>query len=309
MNISSFVEKANKKYNLDLVPISGKDGLDERVIKTVVTNRPGLALVGFFENFAYDRVQIVGRGEQSYIKSTYDSGDKDKIKKIEEFLSFGIPCCIVSDYHELPEGFLKCAEEHKVPILGSKLDTYQLTFSVELILNDELAPSTVVNGVMFDIYDYGVLIIGRSGIGKSEIALELLSRKHRFVADDLVLIKKIRYPEGYRAVAFPYVPNANLIEIRGIGILNAEELLGLGFIIPKKEIDIVIELVDWDDSMMVDRLGIYVDKYEVLGIKLNKKIIPVAPGRNIPFLIEVAIVSERIREKRGLGQIYEKESI
>jgi HPr kinase/phosphorylase len=306
MNISLFVERANKKYNLDLETISGEGGLDKRVITTVVTNRPGLALVGFFENFAYDRVQIIGKGEQAYIRSAYESRDRDKISKIESFLDFEIPCCIVSDYKCLPDGFLRYADERNIPILASSLDTYQLTFSVELILNYELAPSTVVNGVMFDIYDYGVLIIGKSGIGKSEIALELLSRKHRFVADDLVLIRKIRYPEGYKAVAFPYVQDAGLVEIRGIGVLNVEELLGLGFIIPKKEVDIVIELVDWDDSMVIDRLGTYVDTYEVLGIKLNKKVIPVAPGRNIPFLIEIAIISERIKRKRESDQNYEK---
>lgn len=301
MNIETFIDIAKQFYNLSLDVVVGKGALQRKEIKSVVTNRPGLSLVGFFDNFAYDRVQILGKGEQAYIFKVYDENDKDKIANIEKFFSFDIPCCIISDYKGMPEGFLSIAESSSVPIIASLLDTYQLTFSVELILNNELAPLTVINGSMFDIFGYGVLIIGRSGIGKSEVGLELLSRKHRFVCDDIVTIRKIRYPEGYRAVAFPYNPNnSNLIEVRGIGIIKVDEMFGTGFNIPKKEIDIVIELIDWDNSMIIDRIGDNIETYEVLGIKLPKRTIPVSPGRNIAFLIETAIINERIRRRGKL---------
>lgn len=298
MTVESFVKIAKENYNLDLKIIVGEKNSSIKEINSVVTNRPGLSLVGFFENFAYDRVQIIGKGEQAYILKVYSENDEVKKNNIEKFLSFDIPCCIVSDYKELPKEFLTKAEEKGIPIISSTLDTYQLTFSVELILNNELAPRTIVNGEMLDIFGYGVLIIGRSGIGKSEVGLELLSRKHRFVCDDIVLIKKIRYPEGYKAVAFPYDERkANLIEVRGIGIINIEEMFGTGFIIPKKEIDIVIELVDLNSTILIDRIGDNIETYEVLGIKLPKRTIPVTPGRNIPFLIETAIINEIIKKK------------
>ncbi|MCX8029609.1 MAG: HPr(Ser) kinase/phosphatase [Brevinematales bacterium] len=299
MTVENFVDIAKRDYNLDIEIITCKNIASNKVINSVVTNRPGLSLAGFFDNFAYDRVQIIGRGEQAYIRKAYQDNDQEKIKNFETFFSFDIPCCIVSDYSELPEEFVELSLSKCIPIIASSLDTYQLTFSVELILNNELAPRVVVNGGMFDIFGYGVLIIGRSGIGKSEVGLELLSRKHRFVSDDVVMIKKIRYPEGYRLVAFPYNPKySNIIEVRGIGIINVDNMFGTGFTIPKKEIDIVIELIDWDSTIMVDRIGDNVETYEVLGIKLPKKTIPVSPGRNIPFLIETAIINERIKEKR-----------
>ncbi|MEN2998279.1 MAG: HPr(Ser) kinase/phosphatase [Brevinematia bacterium] len=298
MKVKSFVEIAKNEYNLDLSIIVGEDKAEEKQIKSGVTNRPGLSLAGFFDNFAYDRVQIIGKGEQAYIDTIYREKDEEKKRYIEKFFSFDIPCCIVSDFKGLPEEFMEIAGRSGVPIIVSSLDTYQLTFSVELILNNELAPRTVVNGGMFDIFGYGVLIIGRSGIGKSEVGLELLSRKHRFVCDDIVLVKKIRYPEGYRAVAFPYSRESlNLIEVRGIGMVNVEELFGAGFTIPRKEIDMVIELVDWDSNFVMDRIGNNIETYEVLGIKLPKRTIPVTPGRNIAFLIETAIINERIRRK------------
>ncbi|MFN4244964.1 MAG: HPr(Ser) kinase/phosphatase [Brevinematia bacterium] len=298
MNIKSFIDIAKLEYNLYLEVVVGHDRIESKEITSVVTNRPGLSLVGFFDNFAYDRVQIIGKGEQAYINKVYTEGIQESKASIKKFFSFDIPCCIVSDYKGLPDEFLQVADESGVPIIASCLDTYQLTFSVELILNNELAPCVVVNGEMFDIFGYGVLIIGRSGIGKSEVGLELLSRKHRFVCDDVVLIKKIRYPEGYRAVAFPYNPSmSNLIEVRGIGIIDIEKMFGSGLLIPKKEVDIVIELVDWDSTMIVDRIGNNIEIYEVVGIKLPKRTIPVTSGRNIAFLIETAIMNERIKRK------------
>lgn len=299
MTVEDFVEIARREYNLNLEIIVSKENAKVKEITSVVTNRPGLSLVGFFDNFAYDRVQIIGRGEQSYIHKVYRDMNAEGIKNFERFLSFDIPCCIVSDGKGLPRDFLDLAESKGVPMIISSVDTYQLTFSVELILNNELAPRVVVNGGMFDIFGYGVLIIGRSGIGKSEVGLELISRRHRFVSDDVVLVKKIHYPEGYRAVAFPYNQNfSNLIEVRGIGVINVEQMFGTGLTIPKKEIDIVIELVDWDNSMVIDRIGDNVEIYEILEVKLPKKTIPVSPGRNISFLIETAIMNERIKRRR-----------
>lgn len=298
MNVEVFLEVARDVYNLNLEVIVCKDKLKEKEIKSGITNRPGLSLAGFFDNFAYDRVQIIGKGEQAYIEKVYQERDEEKIGYIEKFLSFDMPCCIVSDYRGLPEDFILVAERNGVPVISSHLDTYQLTFSVELILNNELAPRVVVNGGMFDIFGYGVLIVGRSGIGKSEVGLELISRKHRFVCDDIVLIRKIRYPEGYRAVAFPYnMKEGSLIEVRGIGMIDIEKMFGAGFTIPSKEIDLVVELVDWDNAMVIDRIGNNIEIYEVLGVKLPKRTIPVSPGRNIAFLVETAVINERIRRK------------
>ncbi len=300
MTVKHFFETANSKYNLDLFVVVGNEKLNTRVITTEVTNRPGLALGGFFKFFAYDRIQVIGTGEKAYIEEAFEKNDKIAISNIEKFLSFEIPCCVVSKYSGLPKGFLELAENRGIPILGSGLDTYQLSFSVELILNHELAKRTVVNGELFDIYNYGVLIIGRSGIGKSEIALELIERRHRFVADDVVLIKRIRYPSGYRLVGEPFREDyCHLLEVRGIGIVNVEELFGLGVSVGSKEIDLVIELIDWDDSVMFDRIGDRIEFFEVLDVKIPKITIPVAPGRNLSYLVELAVMNYRVKTIRN----------
>ncbi len=261
----------------------------ELQLLTVNVNRPGLLLAGFEDYFGDKRIQVIGNAEYCYLNSCTE---KEKEKKIESLMSRKIPCIIYTRGLEPSSTMKKISKKHNVPLFKSELLTSQLVNELVDYLNDLLALSTSVHGVLLEVSGIGVLLTGNSGMGKSETAMELVHRGHRLVADDNVIVKKI---QG-KIVGSSPTQIRHFMEIRGIGIINVQSMFGVGSVLNQKEIDLVIELREWQIGMESDRLGDK-DHYEnILGINISKHTTPVMPGRNLAIVTEVAARNERLKK-------------
>jgi HPr kinase/phosphorylase len=273
---------------LGLKCIAGKNGLDNEIVSKII-NRPGLALGGYFHYFANDRIQVFGLGEAMFVQNAqYD----DEFKNISDFFDYENPCCIFSDNNMPSDFFLGLANEKKVPILISKLSSADLVDKLFQILGDVFAKRETVHGVLVEVFGIGILILGKSGIGKSETALELIERGHRLVADDTIELKAIQSDtiigKGTKVIS-------HHMEIRGIGIINVKNLFGVGAIRNEKKIQLAIELEEWDSSKQYDRIGSEEKNTELAGIEVPYLLVPVRPGRNIPIIIETAAMNQRLK--------------
>ncbi|RME93689.1 MAG: HPr kinase/phosphorylase [Candidatus Hydrogenedentota bacterium] len=252
-------------------------------------NRPGLALSGFYDYFAANRIQIFGNGEWAYLNSL--SLDKQKTI-LKEFFSHQPLCVVFTHDHNPPEFFSEQAEEFNVPVLKTKLSTHKFIIAVTELLDAKLSPVETVHGVMVEVFGVGILITGESGVGKSETALELLERGHRLVADDYVEIT-VRGESRLYGRAHPDFEHH--MEIRGLGIVNIKDLFGYGSVRNSKRLNLVIHLEEWQEGKEYDRIGLKEITQTILGVPVAKKILPVRPGRNIPILIETAAKNHRLQ--------------
>ena len=251
-------------------------------------NRPGLALGGFFDNFAFQRVQVFGRGESAYLSKL--AGERST-ESLERMVAYDIPCSVFTHDIAPTEDYLRLSEAAGRAVLRTPLTTAEFTARVERILAHMFAPSERVHGVMLEVFGMGVLIQGPSGVGKSEAALALVERGHRLVADDVVdvrLVDNVLHGSGTRAAS-------HHMEIRGLGIINISYLFGVGAILDSKNIQLVVRLEDWDDSADYDRVGLDERSVEFLGVGVREVLIPVRPGRPIWILIETAAMNERLK--------------
>lgn len=279
--------------SLGLEVLSGADKLEDKKITGEEINRPGLPLAGFFDCFANHRIQILGRGETAYLEKIVRSGE---LKSVDKFFSYDIPVCIVTHGLSVPKPVLAAAEKRGVPFLRTRLTSKRFIALMSTILLELFAPSVTIHGNFLSIYNIGVLITGKSGIGKSESLLGLVERGHKFICDDMVRIKKIRTASGSELIGEPYLDYGPFLEIRGIGIINVSQYYGEGRILKSEKVELIVDLQDWDSSYNYDRLGMD-EKYEkILDMDIPKKEIPVRPGRNLPLLIEVAAYREIIRK-------------
>jgi HPr kinase/phosphorylase len=280
-----------KEHNsLNLRCIGGRKGLS-RVIDIPDLNRPGLALSGFYESFASQRVQLFGRGEVAYLRKLAEEGKTDTI---ERMFSYAIPCCIFTHNLEPDQGFFEEAEKARCPILQTELGTAEFQSRLMRILSDIFAPQKSIHGVLVEVYGQGILILGDSGVGKSETALELIERGHRLVADDVVEMRCVSGNILMGAGANKII--GHHMEIRGLGIINVTHLFGVGAIRDRKQIQLVVVLEEWDSQKSYDRLGMEEQVMEILGVSIPKLEIPVKPGRNIPIIIETAAMNERLKK-------------
>lgn len=255
-------------------------------------NRPALQLTGFFEFFDKDRVQIIGTVEYTYLGNITP---EQKHQVYNQFLSYDIPCVIFCRSLQPEEDFLAIATKKGIPVLG--VEDATSTFMAELIyiLNEELAPCISIHGVLVDVYGEGLLIMGESGIGKSEAALELIRRGHRLVTDDVVEIRKIN--EHTLVGTSPDITRY-FIELRGVGIVDVKNLFGVECVKEKMRIDLVIKLEDWRKDNDYDRLGLEEEYTEFLGNKVVCHSLPIRPGRNLAVICETAAVNHR-QKKMG----------
>jgi HPr kinase/phosphorylase len=280
-----------KEHNsLNLHCIGGRRGLN-REISIPDLNRPGLALSGFYESFAYERLQLFGRGEFSYLKKLAEEG---KNETIHQMFSYPIPCCIFTHNLTPDRNFFEEAEIARCPILQTDLGTADFSNRIVRILSDIFAPRQSVHGVLVEVYGLGILILGDSGVGKSETALELIKQGHRLVADDVVDIHCVSGNILMGAGANKII--GHHMEIRGLGIINITHLFGVRAIRDRKQIQLVVKLTEWDSKMIYDRLGTEESYMEFLGVSIPKLEIPVKPGRNIPIIIETAAMNERLKK-------------
>lgn len=279
-------------YSLELEVLSGKEGLNRQIFSEEV-NRPGLPFAGFFDCFANQRIQIIGKGEEAFIEKLIEEG---KTENIDKFFSYDIPVCVITHGLMIPSYIIDLSNKWSIPILKTKLTSKRFISLISTILSDVFAPFIAIHGNFISIYNIGVLVTGKSGIGKSESILGLVERGHKFICDDIVKIKKIRTAQGFELIGEPYLNYGPFLEIRGIGIIDVSQYYGEGNILKAEKVGLMIDLNEWNSTYSYDRLGID-EKYEnVLGINVPKKEIPVSPGRNIPLLIEVAAYREIMRK-------------
>ncbi|MFQ5900473.1 MAG: HPr(Ser) kinase/phosphatase [Thermodesulfobacteriota bacterium] len=277
-----------QKDSLKLRLIAGKAGLKNEITTSEI-QKPGLRLTGFVFDLHADRIQVFGLSEVKYLLSL----SKDELKKvIEPLQSMSLPCLIVTRGIKIPDFLVYLAEKRGIPLLKSILSTNVFIENIAKYLEERLAPTTILHGVLVDVLGIGIIIKGKSGIGKSECALDLVSKGYRLVADDVVEIKKrgpyVIFGKGSDVTKYH-------MEVRGLGIINIKDLFGITAIREKKMIDIVVELIPWDPKEEYDRLGLEGEIISILGIDLPLLRIPMSPGRSIATLIEVAARNQIIK--------------
>lgn len=273
-------------FGLEL--ISGEEGIN-RPIVTSDLSRPGLEIAGFFDYYPADRVQLLGMTEMSFFNRL---NEPDRVQRMEELCRDFTPGIIITRGQEVPIELIEASERESVPVMRSNMKTTRLYSRLTNFLESRLAPTTAVHGVLVDIYGLGVLITGKSGVGKSETALELVKRGHRLVADDCV---EIRQEDQDTLVGNAPDLIEHLLEIRGLGIINVMTLFGAGAVRSNKKISIVINLELWEKNKQYDRVGLDEEKIKIIDTEVTKITVPVRPGRNLAVIIEVAAMNYRLK--------------
>ena len=276
------VKKLINDFELEVIVEGGKD----EVINVSDINRPGLQLSGFYNYFTPERIQVIGKAEWSFLD---DMQVEIRKKRLKKYFSFDVKCIIITRDLEPHEEFLKYAREKKVWILRSSLVTTKFISKLTVYMSAKLAPETRLHGVLVDVYGIGILITGESGIGKSEVALELIKRGHRLVTDDAVDIKEI---DGELTGYSPKI-TIGMLEVRGIGIIDVSSLYGLSSVLQEKDIKLVMHFEHWKDDGDYDRLGTNCEYMDILGVPVRKLPVPIRPGRNIAVIVEAAAVNFR----------------
>jgi len=261
----------------------------KRNITEEYLHRPGVALAGFVDIFSYRRIQIFGNTELAYLKSL--STDKRK-RILRKIFSFDIPCIIVTNEKETIPELIELANSRTIPVLSSALRTIQLFDNLGYYLEEKFAFSTTVHGCLVDIHGIGILITGKSGIGKSELALDLVTRGHRFICDDVVSITRM---SGNILLGKSNEKLQYNMEIRGLGIINIRSIFGIKAIRRTKRIEVELQLVEWEKSQKYERLGIEERKTEILGLKIPIIYLPIFPGKSIATIAEVIALNELCR--------------
>lgn len=280
------VKSVQTKFELEL--LAGERGI-QRPIVTSELSRPGLELAGYFDYYRNDRVQLLGKTEVSFFSKLPET---DRKERMERLCTAETPAFIIAQGLEPPAELVEVAERHHIPILRTVTATTRFSGLLTNFLEGQLAPTTSVHGVLVDVYGIGVLITGKSGVGKSETALELVKRGHRLVADDVVDIRQVE--ENHLIGSAPKLLE-HLIEIRGIGIIDMVALFGASSVKSEMDILLVIDLEVWDPAKQYDRLGIDENKMKILDTELIKLTVPVRPGRNLSVIIEVAAMDYRMK--------------
>jgi len=295
ITVNEFYEKLKKKLRLRL--IAGSKGID-RPITVAELNRPGLALAGYCDYFADKRIQVLGKVEMTYLEKMEPHLRYERLKII-----FGkkVPCIVLARRMKPSEELLSIAQEHNIPVIRSPYMTMKFINQATLFLEDSFAPTITYNGDEVEVFGVGVLIIGKSGVGKSETTLGLISKGHRLVADDIVRLKLV---ESNYIIGEGAKITRHFMELRGIGIINVQTLFGVGCIKERKRVELVVSLEKWNSEKEYERLGIESEYIRILGFKLPHITIPVRPGRDVISLVEVAALNYRLK-KLGINPAQE----
>ena len=302
------MERSSAAYSVTLTKLIEKLHLvnhlpeintDEILITDPDINRPAVQLAGFFEHFDASRIQICGNVEHAYIANMHTEEENREI--FAKLFSYKIPCLIFCRGLEPHDFILDVAREYGLPVLTSNSTTSSFVHEAVRWLHVELAPRISIHGVLVDVYGEGILIMGESGIGKSEAALELIKRGHRLVSDDVVEIKKV---SDETLVGTAPDITRHFIELRGIGIIDVKTLFGVECVKMSQNIDLIIKLEEWNKDTEYDRLGLSDQYTEILGNRVVSHSIPIRPGRNIAIIVESAAVNHR-QKKMGYNAAQE----
>ncbi|MCL2799962.1 MAG: HPr(Ser) kinase/phosphatase [Endomicrobia bacterium] len=289
LDVGRLIKEKSEELKLELV--TGGEGLDRKITVPDI-NRPGLAFTGYFEHFPYERTQVIGISEHTYLNSLEHSKQVELLNKL--FSHPNATCCILTRGLDANAAMIEVFSAQKVPLLKTPLNSSSFIGDLIYYLDGKLAPSVKMHGVLVNVYGLGVLITGKAGIGKSECALELVKRSHMLIADDIVNIRK---RSGRTLIGNGIEITRHLIEVRGVGIIDVNNLFGVGSILEESHIELVIKLEEWENVKKHERLGIEEYYTEILGVKVPEITIPVAPGRNFAVLVETASLNQRLKNK------------
>ena len=278
ITVGFFFER--NKDRLKMVAVNGEVGF-EKVVRDKSIHRPGLALAGYVELFTFDRVQVFGNTELRYLKHLSLA---ERIKSLETLFRFDVPCIVISGDNMLDDELVAIATRHGVSVFKTPLETTKVVYFVSDFLDDQFSPQTVIHGSFIDVYGIGVLLVGRSGIGKSEVALDLIERGHRLVADDVIMMT--RKGEGILIGAGTDVVK-HFMEIRGLGLIDVRSIFGIRSIRFQKRAEIVVELQDWKGDVEYTRTGLDHENISILGVEIPHVKLPIFPGKNITVIVEV----------------------
>lgn len=285
--VADLLQERQKELELDL--LAGAKGLRRQITVSEI-NRPGLAISGYLDYFPSERVQIMGLGEHTYLKTMTPAQRLTVLSKVFSYKN--LPCVVLTRGIKPHPEVLKAAEKSQLPVIRSGLTTAHLIGELTVYLEEKLAPTTTIHGVLMNVYGLGVLLVGDSGIGKSECALELIKRGHMLVADDVVEVK-------HRLGGMLHGTGAELIrhhmELRGVGIIDVQKIFGVSSVLDRTRIELVIRLEEWRQTVEYDRLGLNDQTTAILGVRVPEIVMPVRPGRNLAVLVEVATLNQRLK--------------
>jgi len=253
-------------------------------------SRPGLQLTGYFDHFEPMRLQVLGNVEISYLQKLTQA---EREKAMDRYYAYKFPAMLVTRYNPLEPVCLELAKKHDITVLRCREATSTIVSAIVAYLSAALAPRITRHGVLMEIYGEGVLVLGESGMGKSEAAVELLKRGHRLIADDAVEIRKV---SGSTLIGTAPDLIRNYVELRGIGIVNVAKLFGMGAVKSENEIDLVVNVVPWNNQATYDRVGLEEQYMEILDVQVPMNTIPITPGRNLAVILEVAAMNNRQRQ-------------
>ncbi len=285
--VEQILEDLREELQLELLT-SNPEGM-QRVVDKKALHRPGLALAGYIGLFAYDRIQVLGNTEISYLHSFTS---EERHKSLELLGKFDIPCLVITNQLEPPQELVDNCNQRGIAILRSKLDTTSLYHLLSIYLDDIFAPTTQLHGTLVDVYGTGLLLTGKSGIGKSEVALDLIERGHRLVADDIVRVTRkagdVLMGQGNEMLQ-------HFMEVRGLGILDIRQLFGIKAVRMQKRLEMIVELRLWEERDGFERVGLDHEELEVLGITIPRVQLPIFPGKNITVLCETLAMNLHLR--------------
>ncbi|MDZ7715544.1 MAG: HPr(Ser) kinase/phosphatase [Balneolaceae bacterium] len=288
ISVDYLVGKLKERVNIKLSALTAEDCCEDRYVTEADLHRPGLALAGYVQLFTHQRIQVIGNTETQYLN--YLSKDDQK-KAFANIVEFDIPVVFLTDSNTLPDYLLEIAQNAGIPIFSTPVETTRAMYLIRDFLEDQFALQTMVHGSMVDVYGIGILIAGKSGIGKSEVALDLVERGHRLVADDVVMLTK----KSNVLMTSATEMNKHFMEIRGLGIIDVMSMFGIRAIRYQKRLEVVLELSLWDESKDIERTGLNQDNTSVLGVDIPLINLPITPGKNITVIAEVIAMNYLLR--------------
>lgn len=288
IKLSVLIRQLRERMDFDLIPCAAETHAENKFITEADLHRPGLALAGYTDLFTYHRIQVIGNTEVDFVNSLPRTKRAEVFNKL---LDFDIPVIFLTDHNKLDKSILDLADQKNIPVYQTSVETTKFMFLLRDFLEDYFALQTMLHGTMVDVYGIGILISGKSGIGKSEVALDLLERGHRLISDDVVMLTK----KSNVLLASATEMNKHFMEIRGLGIVDVMSMFGIRAIRYQKRLEVVLKLALWEDTPNIDRTGLNHDHATILGTKIPLIQLPVTPGKNITVIAEVIAMNHLLK--------------
>ncbi|TNE71462.1 HPr kinase/phosphorylase [bacterium] len=286
--VSDLIEKVKRKVIGDLEPVIAEQACSERFITEAELHRPGLALAGYLDLFTSQRIQVMGNTESQYLRHM---SAEQQVNAFENLLKYNVPVIFLTAGNELPESLINLSAKFNTPIFKTSVETTRFMFLLRDYLDDQFAEQTMVHGSMVDVYGIGIMISGKSGIGKSEVALDLIERGHRLVADDVVMLTK----KSNVLMASSSDMNGHFMEIRGLGIIDIMSMFGIRAVRYQKRLEVLVDLFLWDETSHIERTGLDQQTVNILGIEIPYVRLPISPGKNITVIAEVIAMNHLLK--------------